>query len=167
MAEVDPTSRAARARTASIRRFRRRSYKHLAKALAESTDQLGREWWISRDPDLNSVRDPTDPEWEILLARYGENHTAEPILTPADPWGSARLRRNLWILIALIAVALLVTTLSLGAPGWVIVLAAALVGWTFLVLRSRLEEAETEATNENAVRLRLANREKKPPNPRS
>lgn len=65
--------------------LRDEGYRYLNRAIDEAGDQLRRDWWFDRDPDLDGLRDDARPEWRLLKRRFS-GRPPKPAGTPESPW---------------------------------------------------------------------------------
>jgi hypothetical protein len=115
------------------RALRERALAQMTKAIAEAGDQLSRTWVEKGDPDLQSLREPLQEDWEISLRQLPEakrrteaqvsrsNARQQQLGYPARPWPKPTTRKWCWLgfaLVSLVGAVVLIASWGVGTALW-------------------------------------------------
>jgi hypothetical protein len=124
-----------------IRELRRRAYEELNAAIDKAGGDLPGDWLTAGDPDLQPLRDLGEPEWHVLVRRHTGTTSRDDPKFPEPAWGDPHRRRNEWIGLAAVWLALAAVVVAMFFPGRALlglaVTAVALVATAVFVPRRR------------------------------
>jgi hypothetical protein len=157
--EATPAAKADPAReTRPIRTLRRRAYEELHLAVDTAGPELSSDWLLRGDRNLEILRKPDEPQWQLLVRRHtGQRSPNDPRL-PEPAWGDPNRRRNEWFsgaVVLLLAAIPLWFVFESRTLLWIMLLAGvgalvatAVVHW----------EARVANRREDAIRIRAGSK---------
>jgi hypothetical protein len=134
--------------------LRRIAYGELGTAIDRSGGELSLAW-LERDPDLEDVRDPNDPDWQLLLLRATGQQDIDDRRLPEPARGDPHRRKGQWRVWAgawgLVAAGMAALGLAVGwSPLVIVAIVATGIAFVVSVVQARRLSADARQADQQA-----------------